>query len=273
MTDRIESPTQPAQIVTRKRRATLSGYEKTPITAIVMVSSQHAALERVIAAVSFSESVLVFCNTPALATHCAQFADKDITVVCDESQSLQDHWQHAIEMAKHDWILLLHDDEVLDYEAATTVQVLEWFDHTRAWRIARHLHVGKQEIRYGGWADTDHIRLFHRGHATLQIDTLMPRIYVAGAVHLLPGAVHRHALQNIADIIPAITKQPGLYGWTVGHHTASPFVLVVRGFAAFFSRYFIRFGWRDGYSGLILALTAVVTSTLISLPKNSATSE
>jgi hypothetical protein len=255
----------PAQIVTRKRRATLSGYEKTPISAIIVVTVVHDALERVIAAISFCEEVVLYCTTQLCAEQCAQFSRKDLTIVTGQSTSTQDHWQTAIQLAKHDWVFLLQDDEVIDYEAATTVQVLEWYNHTRAWRIARHLHVGAQEIRYGGWSDNDQIRLFHRSSANLQSDLLIPRIIVSGDVQLLPGALHRHALRDIADIIPTLAKYPAIYGWSSHGHTTSQLALIMRGLMEFLSRYMIRFGWRDGYSGLILALAAVVTGTLVCL--------
>jgi len=262
MTEQVPPP---AQIVTRKRRATLSGYEKTPISAIIVVTVVHDALERVIAAISFCEEVLLYCSTEPCAKQCAQFNRKDLTIVTGLATSTQDHWQTAIQLAKHDWVFLLQDDEVIDYEAATTVQVLEWYNHTRAWRIARHLHVGAQEIRYGGWSDSDQIRLFHRSLATLQIDTLIPRIVVSGDVQLLPGALHRHALRDMADIIPTLAKHPHVYGWPSHSHTTSQIALIMRALMEFSSRYILRFGWRDGYSGLLLALAAAVTSTLVCL--------
>jgi hypothetical protein len=102
---------------------------------------------------------------------------------------------------------------------------------------------------------------------------LIPRIVVSGQVQLLPGAVHRHALRDIADIIPTMAKQPDVYGWSLRSYTASPIALIMRGFMVFVSRYIIRFGWRDGYSGLILALAAVVTDTLVGLRSESPTAK
>jgi hypothetical protein len=129
-----------------KRRATLSGLEKMPISAVLIVLNGERHLDRVLGALAFCDEILVLDSGSTDAT--IEIAKRHGARV--EHQQFLGYGpqkRRAVELAKHDWILAIDDDEVLDYEAATTLQVLDLSDPGKAWRGRRRPDLGGREFR------------------------------------------------------------------------------------------------------------------------------
>ena len=70
--------------------------------------------------------------------------------------------QRAVDLAAHDWVLSLDDDEVLDDEARKAIRGLDLSDPSACWSIRRRTFVGPQEICHGPWRRERVLRLFNR---------------------------------------------------------------------------------------------------------------
>ena len=70
----------------------------------------------------------------------------------------------AMRLARHDWILSVDADEVLDHAALMGIAAVDWptADLTTCWRIRRRTFIGDREIKYGHWARERPVRIFNR---------------------------------------------------------------------------------------------------------------
>lgn len=247
-----------------RRRATLSGLEKIKVSAVVRITGASPQLERVLSAVGFCDEVLAVASAASeeIRTVCAsagaRLADNMPT---DVAQPMS--WPLA--RARHDWVLLIEADEVLDYEAATTIQVLDYADPRRAWRIRRRPYLGAREIRFGAWSGDAPVRLFNRtmvdphepAHATVAV---LPEV----ALLTLQGSLHRYAFADHAALFESLTLRIraqvalGDHAWPrLGLWSA-----VVRALWAFLHSFVIRQGFRDGVAGLLVGM-AVATEVVL----------
>ncbi len=258
MSEQASSPHPPL-----RRRATLSGLEKLKISAVLIVHNGERHLDRVLAAIGFCDEILVLDSGSTDRTReiCASHHARV------EHQSFLGYGlqkQRAVELAKHDWVLVIDDDEVLDYEAATTVQVLDYADPTRAWRIRRSTYIGAREIRYGQWSPDHSLRLFNRTCAQFNDREIHESVETSGQVLTLPGALHHYSFSDHADVFTrcgSYARKKAMRYREEGRR-AGAVQLVFRALWGFLRSYVAKQGFRDGAAGVVVALSVALDAVL-----------
>ena len=248
--------------VTVHRRATMSGTIRVSAVLIVLDGERH--LDRVLAALSFCAEILVVDSgssdgTIAIATrHGARVVHQDFLGYGAQKRK-------AVELARHDWILAIDDDEVLDYEAAATIQVLDLADPTRAWQLRRRTYIGAREVRYGQWRPDLSLRLFNRTCATFSADVVHEAVVPAGAVLTLPGSLHHFSFHDHADVFARLAgyarAKAGKYR-ARGRGRPWAAALIFRAGWGFLRSFVFKLGFRDGVAGVVVALSVAVDSAI-----------
>lgn len=246
-----------------RRRATLSGLEKLKVSAVLIVKNGERHLDRVLAAVGFCDEILVLDS-----------GSTDRTLeICATHQVRVEHQpflgfglqkRRAVELAKHDWVLVIDDDEVLDYEAATTIQVLDYGDPARAWRIRRRTYIGSKEVRFGQWSPDFTLRLFNRTQANFNERKIHESVEATGQVLMLQGALHHFSFCDLADVFVrcggyARTKA-ALY--SDQGRRSGVVQLLFRAVWGFLRSYVIKQGFRDGVVGVVVAMSVALDAVL-----------
>lgn len=257
-----------------RRRATLSGLEKLKISAVLIVHNGERHLDRVLAAVGFCDEILVLDSGSTdhtreiCASHNARVEHQPFL-----GYGLQK--QRAVDLAKHDWVLVIDDDEVLDYEAATTVQVLDYADPTRAWRLRRRTYIGAREIRYGQWSPDYSLRLFNRTYGQFNDREIHESVETSGTVLTLPGALHHYSYTDYADVFArcgSYARKKAMRYRDEGRR-ARAVQLVFRALWGFLRSYVFKQGFRDGTAGVVVAMSVALDAVLgLALAQESETS-
>lgn len=246
-----------------RRRATLSGLEKLKVSAVLIVHNGERHLDRVLSAVGFCDEILVLDSGSTdrtreiCATHNARVEHQPFLGYGPQKQ-------RAVELAKHDWVLVIDDDEVIDYEAATTVQVLDYTDLTRAWSIRRRTYIGAREVRYGQWSPDHTVRLFNRTCAQFNDRLIHESVETSGPILLLPGALHHYSFTDYADVF----VRCGAYArkkaarYRDEDRRAGAVQLIFRALWGFLRSYVAKQGFRDGNAGVVVALSVALDAVL-----------
>jgi glycosyltransferase involved in cell wall biosynthesis len=246
-----------------RRRATLSGLEKLKVSAVLIVKNGERHLDRVLSAIGFCDEILVLDSGSTdrtleiCATHKVRVEHQPFL-----GYGLQK--RRAVALAKHDWVLVIDDDEVLDYEGATTIQVLNYSDPTRAWRIRRRNYIGAREIRFSHWTPDYSVRLFNRTAAHFNDAAIHESVQPAGDVLTLQGSLHHYSYVDYADVFvrcAAYARAKAARYREQGRRTSS-LQLVVRAGWGFVQSYIFKQGFRDGIAGVVVALSSALTSVL-----------
>lgn len=247
-----------------RRRATLSGMEKLKLSAVLIVKDGERHLDRVLSAIGFCDEILVLDSGSTDRTReiCAEHKARV------EQQPFAGYGaqrRRAVELAKHDWVLVIDADEVLDYEAATTIQVLDYADPTRAWRIRRRTYIGAREVRFGDWMSDHQVRLFNRTCAQFNERVIDDAVETTGGPLLtLQGSLHHYRFSDYADLLVRTVSQARARADDPNalHQRVGWLVLLVRIAWGFVRSLFFRQGFRDGVAGVMVALAIAIDGVL-----------
>jgi glycosyltransferase involved in cell wall biosynthesis len=172
--------------------------------------------------------------------------------------------RRAVALAKHDWIIAVDADEVLDEAAGTALAGVDWStaDPSLCWSILRRPFIGEREIKHGHWVPDPVVRVFNRQRHDFSDSQLHESVRPTGSVHRLDGSLLHYSYEDLAALFRAdyfrlkaesIRQQ--------GRRTGSP-ELVVRAFSTFIRSYVLRRGFLDGPAGFVVALAGAAHSTV-----------
>jgi len=246
-----------------RRRATLSGLEKLKVSAVLIVKNGERHLDRVLSAVGFCDEILVLDSgsTDRTLEICATH---NVRVEHQPFLGYGPQKRRAVELAKHDWVLVIDDDEILDYEAATTIQVLEYADSSRAWRIRRRNYIGDREIRFTHWTPDHSVRLFNRTQAGFTEALIHESVEASGPVLTLQGSLHHYSYVDHGDVfVRCVTyARAKAVRYRDQGRRASPVQLIFRACWGFLHSYVLKQGFRDGIAGVVVAMSSALTAVL-----------
>lgn len=167
----------------------------------------------------------------------------------------------AADLARHDWILSIDADEILDAEAQAALAGLDLADPSRCWRLRRRTFVGARELRHGHLNDAP-VRLFNRTATRFSEVPIHESVPPRGPVATLPGALLHRSFRDAADLMArsaAYTRLKAEQYRAKGRRASAPGLLLRAG-AAFAKSYLLKAGFLDGRLGMIAALSAAVDS-------------
>lgn len=247
-----------------RRRATLSGLEKLKVSAVLIVKNGEQHLDRVLSAIGFCDEILVLDSGSTDRTR-EICAEHKVRVEQQPFLGFGPQRQRAVALAKHDWVLVIDADEVLDYEAATTIQVLDYADPTRAWRIRRRTYIGSREISFGDWRWDHQVRLFNRTHARFndqRIDEMVESD--GGSLLTLQGSLHHYRFSDCADLLERMIRiaRTRAEGRSAESTRQGWLGLVVRVSWRFVRSLIVRQGFRDGVAGVFVAAAVAIDAVL-----------
>ncbi len=170
--------------------------------------------------------------------------------------------RRAVDLARHDRILSVDADEVLDDEAAAAVAAIDWAatPPETCWRIRRRPFIGRREIRHGHWVPDRPVRLFDRTLHGISDDDVHEGVRATGPVRDLPGSLLHYAYPDLAALFrPGYHRLKAARYRAQGRRASGP-LLVARAVGVFVRSYVLRRGFLDGPAGAVVALAGAVSA-------------
>lgn len=231
------------------------------ISAVIIVKDGERHLAEVLAALRGCAEVLVLDSGSADRTvEIARAAGARLEYQAFLGYGAQKN--HAIALARHDWILSLDADEVLDAAGQAALVRLDLADASRCWRLRRRTFVGQRELRHGHLNDAP-VRLFNRTITRFSDSRVHESVPARGPVATLDGALAHYAFRDAADLVQRgagyARLKAALYR-EQGRRAAAP-ALLGRAAAAFAKSYLLKAGFLDGGLGVVSALSAALNAT------------
>ena len=234
-----------------------------PISAVVITKNAERHLAAVLAAVDFcSERLILDSGSTDGTIAIAQAAGARVEHRAFLGYGPQK--RRAVELARHDWILSLDADEVLDDEARLAVRAAAFDDPTACYALRRRTFVGRREVRHGPWRDDRVLRLFNRRTASFKPLLVHEEVESTRPPILLPGSILHYSYDSCSDVLARSLRYAPLKAEIMRgkKQRTSPLTMPLRGLTAFAKSYVLRGGWRDGAAGFVVALSRVIDSTL-----------
>ncbi len=164
----------------------------------------------------------------------------------------------GVAIAKHDWILSIDADEILDDTLITQLQTLALTDSTIVYNIRFRAFLMDKMIRFGEWSGETHIRLYNRTHvhwneAAVHEGLVFPEETVIKNIR--QGYIHHYTTRSIGDFEEKTTNYANLNAekyFSQGKKAGWIKCISSPAFS-FIKNYIFRLGFLDGEAGFTVA--------------------
>jgi glycosyltransferase involved in cell wall biosynthesis len=224
--------------------------DKLSLTVAVIAFNAGAQIGPCLASAGFADEILVVDSgstddTVAVATrHGARVVQK-------EWLGFGRQKQHAVSIARNDWVLCLDADERVSERLARSIRETLASPRYQAYRMARRNRFLGRWLRHGeGYPDWT-VRLFHRAHASWSNDAVHEAVLTTAEVGRLDGDLMHDSAEDIATYMAKQNRYTTLHAEALYHQgvRASYWRLIASPLARFVKFYFVRLGFLDGGPG------------------------
>ena len=167
----------------------------------------------------------------------------------------------AASFAKHDWVLIIDSDEVVDEGLLKALQTKALNSHTIY--IVNFLAYYKEiQINYSGWNNQKIRRLYNKSVTHFNDNAVHENIIDIGMKkETIEGNIKHYSYMSISDFIIKLDRYSTLFANdNVGKKSSSPVKAFFNGLYSFFRTYILKRGFLDGYAGLIIAFSHFATN-------------
>lgn len=163
----------------------------------------------------------------------------------------------AISYTKHDWILSIDSDEVLESSTLALIESLELNAHTIYALPRKNLYNGEW-IKACGWYPDYVWRLFNKTFTRFNDNFVHESVIIPKDAHTLKlsSGIKHYAAPNIESIITKMNRYTS-YSAQEKHKQGKKIGImgaITRFWLTFLKDYFVRGGFKYGYKGFIIAL-------------------
>lgn len=232
------------------------------ISAVMIVRNGALTVERSLESLQSFPEVIVFDNGSTDGTLSIAKRFSNVRLIEGSFEGFGPTKNKAASFARHDWILIVDADEVVEPELAQHVLAAP-LDPTTIYLVNRKAFYKDIQVRYGGWNNEKIRRLYHRQHTQFTASHVHENLVDDGMQlsELPSGSIRHYSYHSISEFITKMDRYSTLFAENHrGRKTASPFKAITNGGYSFFRTYVIKRGFLDGYVGLLIAFSHMATN-------------
>jgi glycosyltransferase involved in cell wall biosynthesis len=225
------------------------------LSAIVITRNEAANLGDCLDSLAFcDERIVVDCGSTDDTLMIAR--QKGARIAFHDWKGFGDQKNHALSLARGDWVLSLDADERVTPELRQAI--LGALDDTSAdgYEFPRQSSFCGRMMRHSGWFPDRVLRLFRRGKARFTDDVVHERVVCDGPVKRLKAPLLHYPVRRLEDAIRRMDTYStlGAQQMVASGKPTSILKGILHGMAAFLRTYVLRLGFLDGSAGFLLAV-------------------
>ena len=233
----------------------------TNISAVVLAKNNEATIKKTLEALSEFDDVVVYDNGSTDATMEIAKNFDNVNLIEGEFRGFGWSKNRAASYAKHEWILIVDSDEVVDEELRKELTSKELDAHT-VYIINFRAFYKNIEVKHCGWNNQKIKRLYNKNITKYNDNDVHEDIITDGLkTELLKGNILHYSYQSIEQFVNKANTYSTLFAKNnAGKKSSSPTKAFFNGTYSFIKTYIFKQGFRDGYVGLIIAYSHMVTN-------------
>ncbi len=174
-----------------------------------------------------------------------------------EFKNFSDQKNFAIEQASNDWVIFFDADEILTNDLRDEIlnTLINKTDDKIAYWIKRStIYMGKK-IKYSGWQNDKAIRLFDKNYCKYNGNLVHEKIIADGSIGTLKNKIIHYSYKGFDKMIQKRNYYAQLQAEELYIKGVSPnlYHFTIKPFYRFFKHYIIKFGFLDGFRGLVIS--------------------
>lgn len=231
------------------------------ISAVVLAKNNQKTIEKTLNALVEFDDVVVYDNGSTDDT--IEIVKKFSNVNLIEGEFKGFGWtkNQAASFAKNDWVLVVDSDEVIDKELLKELKE-KILDNNCVYKLNFKAFYKDIQIKHCGWNNQKIKRLYNKSVTSYNSNDVHEDIITDNLkIEILRGNVEHYSYQTISEFVIKADKYSSLFAQNnVGKKSSSPAKAFFNGLYSFIKTYFFKQGFRDGYVGLIIAFSHMVTN-------------
>ena len=231
------------------------------ISAVVLAKNNEATIEKTLQALQGFEDVVVYDNGSSDTTKSIARSFGNVNLIEGEFKGFGWSKNEAASYAKNEWILIVDSDEVVDETLYNTLQNTQ-LDPRTVYIINFRAFYKDIEVKHCGWNNQKIKRLYNKSVTKYNDNDVHEDIITDGLnTQLLEGNMLHYSYQSIEQFVNKANTYSTLFAKNnVGKKSSSPTKAFFNGAYSFIKTYFFKQGFRDGYVGLVIAYSHMVTN-------------
>jgi glycosyltransferase involved in cell wall biosynthesis len=231
------------------------------ISAVVLAKNNEKTIEKTLKSLVEFDDVVVYDNGSSDETINIAKSFSNVNLVEGEFKGFGWSKNKAASFAKNDWILIIDSDEVVDSELLAELKTKK-LDEKTVYRLNFKAFYKDIQVKHCGWNNQKIKRLYNKNVTSYNSNDVHEDIITDGLnIEELKGNVEHYSYHSISEFIIKADRYSTLFATNnVGKKSSSPAKAFFNGLYSFFRTYVLKQGFRDGYVGLIIAFSHMVTN-------------
>ena len=231
------------------------------ISAVVLVKNNENTLSATLQSLKAFDDVVVYDNGSTDQSMEIARRYPNVNLVEGEFKGFGWTKNHAASFAKNDWVIIVDSDEVVDETLLQTLQTKSLDDHT-VYLLNFKAFYKNIQVKHCGWNDQKIKRLFNKKMTQYNNNAVHEDIITEGfAVEVLEGNMEHYSYHSMSEFIIKADRYSTLFAKNnVGKRASSPLKAFFNGGYSFIRTYIFKRGFLDGYVGLLIAYSHMVTN-------------
>ena len=242
---------------------------KQKISAVMIVKDGALTIAKSLDSLRSFDEVIVFDNGSSDGTQEIARQYTNVQMCNGEFEGFGTTKNKAVALAKHNWILIIDSDEVIEPELAKAMHLHE-LDTNSIYELNFKAFYKDYQVKYCGWNNQKIRRLYNRQVTRFNDNYVHENLIDIGlnVKELKGGSIQHFSYRGVSDLIKKVERYSNLFA--EGNHSApprhcgrvfaSPSKAFFNGIYSFFKTYILKRGFLDGYVGLLIAFSHMATN-------------
>ncbi len=231
------------------------------ISAVVLAKNNEKTIGNTLKSLIDFNDVVVYDNGSCDNTIAIAKSFANVNLIQGEFKGFGWSKNKAASYAKNDWILIIDSDEVVDGELLEVLKnkVLE---KNCVYKLNFKAFYKDIQVKHCGWNNQKIKRLYNKTVTSYNSNDVHEDIITDGlTMEVLAGNVEHYSYHSISEFIIKADRYSTLFAKNnAGKKKSSPSKAFFNGIYSFIRTYIFKQGFRDGYVGLIIAYSHMVTN-------------
>ncbi len=231
------------------------------ISVVVLAKNNENTIEKTLKSVAQFDDVVVYDNGSTDKTLEIVKRFHNVNLVQGEFKGFGWTKNYAAGFAKNDWILIIDSDEVVDTQLLEVLKT-KTLDEKTVYKLNFKAFYKDIQVKFCGWNNQKIKRLYNKTQTGYNSNDVHEDIMTEGfKIELLEGNVEHYSYHTISQFVQKADYYSTLFAKNnVGKKSSSPTKAFFNGMYSFFRTYILKRGFLDGYVGLVIAFSHMVTN-------------
>jgi glycosyltransferase involved in cell wall biosynthesis len=224
------------------------------ISVVIITRNAAATLGDTLESTRGFAEVVVYDNGSDDATMQIAQSHENVSLHQGEFMGFGPTKNHAVSLARNDWVLSLDADEEVSPELMHFLEQWEPGGNNCVGVVRRDNFLMGKLVDKGGWGSDWLVRLFNRNTHGFNDNAVHESVYLTANTvqEKIPFPIRHNAVQHLGQFLQKIDKYSEIRRQT-SNKTMHPALITLRSFFAFFRSYIIKGGFLAGWRGLVIA--------------------